>query len=152
MLMYSPTLVKPQGYSTPFFQANLPLPPSVNNAHIPSTKYVNGRRVSTIIPTPELVAFKQSAAYLLPSSSWIEDALLNAIRISKVKTPLSVHFNFYLVKRWTSGDVDNRIKYAQDVCFAYLGLNDNMVDCVSARRYLDVENPRCEVEISCYTA
>lgn len=152
MLLYSPALVRPQGASTPFFQAVLPLPPSVNNSHVPITKMINGYRRSSIAPTPELVQFKNDAALLLPSQSWIDQSLLAAIRTSKVKTPLSVHFNFYLTKRWTAGDADNRIKYAQDACFAFLHLNDNLVDCVSARRFVDVENPRCEIEISCFTA
>lgn len=147
--LYKPLVVKSQGESTPFFQARMPLAPSVNDAHIIGHKYVNGRKVSFITIAPEIRDFKQECAYVLPGQSWLNYSLLDAIKISRIKTPLSIQIILYTAHRWL-GDADNRIKYTQDACFDFLELNDNLVDCLNVQRIHCPENPHAEVEISCY--
>jgi hypothetical protein len=149
MLAYKPIVVKSHGESTPFFQAHMPLAPSVNDAHIIGKKYVRGRLVSFITIAPEIRDFKQECAYTLPGQSWVDQAIHEALKASKAKKPLSMQIVLYTQYRWL-GDTDNRIKYTQDACFDFLQLNDNLVDCLNVQRIHYPENPHAEVEISCY--
>lgn len=142
MQLYVPLILSSSGESRVFFTATLPLPPSINASHT-----VNRRGV--IVLSNALNAFQQEAAYTLPGSSRTDASILSLLQRSRIKFPLAIHFDFYFATRWAN-DTDNRIKYAQDACFRFLGLNDNLVDFVSARRCVDAEKPRCEVEISCF--
>lgn len=167
MLMYRTIQVRPQGKSTPFFQADLPiLPPSVNGAHVPTTKYVpaqykkvkgqyrytEGQYKPGMVSSVELRQWNKDSALLLPSCSWTDMDLLKEIRTSPVPLPLSIHFNFFHAVNQTKADTDNRIKYGQDAVFRFLKLNDNLVDYVSAMYCASGDAyPHTEIEVSCYT-
>ena len=149
MLSYAPIKVASQGRSIPFFQARMPLAPSVNDAHTIGKKYVSGRMVSFITLAPEIRDFKQECALTLPGQSWVDRSILTALRTTKIKTPLSIQIVLHSAHRWL-GDTDNRIKYTQDACFDFLQLNDNLVDCVTVNRVYDPKDPHAVVEICCY--
>lgn len=167
LMAYRTIQVRPQGKSTPFFQADLPLlPPSVNGAHKPTTQYVPGKYKKIhgqyfltegqykpgMVASDDLKQWKRDSRLLLPSYSWVEKTTLKTIRTSTIPMPLSIHFNFYHAEDQTKADTDNRIKYGQDAVFKFLRLNDNLVDFVSAMYCVsDDRYTHTEIEVSCYT-
>lgn len=166
MQAYNP-IAQPQ--IKPFFTATLPLPPSVNDSYkivyvyAKSTKPVykggrlayptntTSRKVARLGETEKLTTFKQEAALTLGSRSTLDSNILNSIQSSKRNVSLSVHLIFYFPTMWKR-DVDGGIKAAVDATFKYLGLNDNLVVCLSAEKRVDAGEPRVEVEVSCIAA
>jgi Holliday junction resolvase RusA-like endonuclease len=135
---------------SPFFRGVMPLPPSVNSAY----KIVNfttndGRQVHRIGPGAELDQFKQDAALLLAGHvrSSVNWTVLNALRASPRKTPLSVRIQAYFASEWRR-DLDGIIKHAVDACFAFLHLNDNQVVKLEAEKLVDAKDPRVEIAVA----
>lgn len=162
LMAYKPLVIGSYGPIKPFFTATLPLPPSVNESYkivrVPRKQssnrltpriFAEGEYAQRLGATAKLEAFKSEAAYLLRNAK-VNHTILETLQLSKrKKTPLSVHIQFYFPTLWKK-DVDGGIKPVQDACFKYLGLNDTLATCVSACKFVDRENPRCEIEISCF--
>jgi|SRR5581483_2987130 len=133
----------------PFFRGVMPLPPSINDAYkVVKITARDGREVHRIGPTGELDRFKQDAALLLPASSrsYVDWSVLNALRATRVKTPLGVKLEAYFLSEWKR-DLDGIIKHSIDACFEFLRLNDNLVTKLEAEKLVDAEDPRIEIEV-----
>lgn len=138
----------------PFLVATLPLPPGVNASYkTVNFKVQNGDKKGNWVrrpgATPELKQFKEDALNILTYSkdtkgNW---PIASAICASKKKIPLTVAIDFYFKTPWLR-DVDGCIKAAMDAAFKYLELNDNAVVDLHVRKFVDKENPRCEISLS----
>jgi Holliday junction resolvase RusA-like endonuclease len=132
----------------PFFTGTVPVPPSVNAAYqivqMREGSRVTGVRIGS---TDALEQFKKDAALMLTQGyhNW---SLINAIRQSKIKTPLVVRLQAYFSSEWKR-DLDGIIKYTIDAAFERLELNDNLVVKVEAEKLVDPREPRVEIEIRC---
>jgi len=128
----------------PFFRGVVPLPPSTNMGY----KIIvtdGSRRVG---PTAALQQFKHDSMLML-SQAYYDWSLINAIRVSKVKTPLAVRIHAYVQSEWKR-DLDGVIKYAVDAVFDQMQLNDNQVVLLTAEKHVDqIGDPRVELEVRC---
>jgi hypothetical protein len=131
----------------PFFVATMPLPPSVNKSfNIRSMVTKQGKHAHAIMGTEALINFKEEAHYQLMNIKR-NDAVIEAIKASKVKIPLAWHLIFYFDTLWRR-DASGAIKAAEDAAFDEIGINDNRVVRFSGEKYADRDNPRCEIAIS----
>lgn len=136
----------PPALIRPFFTGQMPVPPSVNQAY--KIGYIHGH--PRIVPTPALEAFKLEAMTMLARTSqhFIDFEVLNAIRNSRIKTPLDVKLLIYFTSEWRR-DIDGPEKYAQDAAFEFLNLDDRLVVHKDTSKLVDAVNPRVEIEIRC---
>ncbi|GCE17573.1 RusA family crossover junction endodeoxyribonuclease [Dictyobacter kobayashii] len=136
--------------SAPFFRGRLPLPPGVNQSYqvvrAAGRKGARGR----IGPSAALEMFKAEAALVLADGDATHQdwSLINAIRGSKRHVSLVVHVAFFFPTLWKR-DVDGGIKAVVDAAFARMELNDNLVVRLTAEKFVDADDPRCEVTVSC---
>lgn len=133
-----PLISKPK----PFFSGSMPVPPSTNHAYM----IVRTKSGSRVGPTDQLTVFKEGAALML-SQAYHDWSLINAIRTSKRKVPLSVKIDAYFSSEWKR-DLDGIIKFSTDAAFERIQLNDNQVVSVQAEKHVAVDEPRVEIEIS----
>lgn len=134
--------------SHPFFQATMPLPPSINASY--RLRARRAQHESAIAGTPELQQFKQDAALLL-SQGEVDWPLLLKLRESNTKrhqTPLAVVLRFYFSTEWRR-DVDGPVKAALDAAFRRLELDDVLVIDLHVQKLVDPVDPRCEIEVRC---
>jgi Holliday junction resolvase RusA-like endonuclease len=128
--------------STPFLQAVLPLPPSLNAMY----KNVPGvGRVST----PELLWFKKEAPKWISKTQIVDWSIIQVIRESKESgqfPPLKLEIKFFFKTMWRR-DTDNGIKPVQDAVLQYLALDDILVVDVSARKYKSAGEPYCKFRL-----
>ena len=136
----------------PFVVAMLPLPPGVNASYkTVNFKVQNGDKKGNWVrrpgATPELEQFKENAilSLYMDKHLWNWDAI-SKVKESKKKIPLIVDIDFYFKTLWLR-DIDGCIKAAMDAVFKYIGLNDNTVVDLHARKFVDKENPRCEISL-----
>lgn len=141
----SSSIAKPSNASSPFFVAELPLPPGMNASY----KIANTRAGShTIIHSAEAHDFNRDAALLLSQAYACNQEIIDAIKKSKKKTPLLLTIFFYFPTLWKR-DIDGPIKIVQDAVFRHLQINDNLVTCLIVEKHADKLNPRVEVSLSC---
>lgn len=145
-IIKDPTTPIPPALTKPFFSGQMPLPPSTNMAY--KIGYVGGH--PRIIPTVALEIFKADAAFTLANSrySTLDNAVVEAIRTARIKTPLSVSIRAYFSTEWKR-DLDGVVKFAIDAAFAYLHINDNQVVRLDTEKLVDPDAPRVEIEICC---
>jgi hypothetical protein len=130
----------------PFFVATMPLPPSVNASFdIRKMKTKQGEYAHALMATKALEDFTEEAYYKLRNVKRNDDTI-NAIKASKVKIPLAWHLDFYFNTLWKR-DASGAIKAAEDAAFYEIGINDNRVVRFSGEKYVDRDNPRCEISI-----
>lgn len=124
----------------PFVVTTLPLSPSVNGSY-----KTNGN--AQFYASEDLKQFKQDApiALYLDRRSWDWDTIC-AINASKVKIPLTLVMDFYFKTPWLR-DLSGPIKATEDALFEYIGLNDRLVVDLHAEKFVDKENPRCEISL-----
>ncbi len=135
-------------HAEPFFVATLPLPPGINQSYkIIKVRTKASRYAHTLSSSDSLAQFKHDAhnALLFKRSSFQWDVIQD-IGASNTKIPLSVELDFYFVTLWTR-DIDGGIKAALDVSFDFMGLNDNLIVDLRVGKYVDRQNPRCEIKV-----
>lgn len=142
------TPIPPVPKTWPFFRGVMPLPPSVNHMY----RVGRVRERACIIPAPELERFKRDAAILMARSSrsYVDWRVVEAVRTGRQKTPLAVKLDAYFPTEWKR-DLDNVIKPAIDAAYEFLSLNDNLNLDIHARKFVDAEDPRIEIEVRCLT-
>lgn len=128
----------------PFFMARLPLPPGINKSY-KIIKMPNGHY--RLAATPELMDFKERATVKLMNAE-VDWSLVNAIRQSRLKTPLEIDICFYFSTLWKR-DIDGGEKAVIDAVFHRLDLNDNLIVEKRTTKSVDRDEPHVEVEVRC---
>ena len=133
----------------PFFSGKMPLPPSVDNAYKIITIRTKNGPVTTLGATPALEQFKIGAAWML-TQAYADWSVIDAIKSSKnrFKVPLAVSMHVYFSTEWKR-DLDGVFKFAIDAAFNKMGLNDNLVVSIEAKKLVDASDPRVEIEVRC---
>lgn len=136
--------------TNPFFSGSMPVPPGINKSYRIVTVWTSNGQKHRLASTVDLDLFKHDAAIML-SQAEHDYALINAIRESKRRTPLSVAIRVYFPKpvgRKKRRDTDGVVKHCIDAVFDRLELNDELVDHIQVvREYSD--NPRVEMDVFC---
>ncbi|GER88635.1 hypothetical protein KDW_27970 [Dictyobacter vulcani] len=136
--------------SSPFFHARLPLPPGITQSYqVAKVSTVKGIR-HQIGPSRALQRFQQDAFFTLldirkADQDW---ALINTIRDTRCRVSLYVEIKFFFPsqgKRNMSGGIDTVL----DVVFTWLELNNSLVKSVTSAKFVDAEDPRCEIAVCC---
>lgn len=139
---------------SPFFGAELPIPPSINHQYIPVPLY-NARkqgRKSLILSEPAR-DWKQEVDLLLPQSTKIDQVILDRLRGNKPKhiyVPLAVEIELHFKYLWTR-DVDGGIKITLDSVFGYLGLDDRLVCELVVNKYKAKDEPHMRIAVRLLT-
>ncbi len=147
----------PRKKSAAFFQGTMPLPPGINQSYkiveIETRDYGPIKRLGDSAVSEQ---FKADAALML-SQAYCDWPLVVAIRESKKKVPLIVEIKVYFPTMWKR-DLDGVEKHAMDAAFARINkdvvkpgllLNDNQVVRKITDKFVDSQDPRLEIEISC---
>lgn len=121
--------------------AILPLPPGIN------ASYKSGK--GRFYGSPELAYFKAEAYAVLRQQAIVDWMAISVIQKSKKKTPLTISINFYFPTLWKR-DIDGGEKAVIDAAFDYIGLNDNLIVDKHTRKFVDRENPRCEIALGLF--
>ena len=127
----------------PFLTARLPLPPGINHSY----QIVRSRDGTRIADTAAARNFKEEAAIRLNMGAH-DQAVIDAIRASRRKVPLTLIQHYYFPSLWKR-DIDGGEKAVQDAVFKHLGLNDTLVvDKHTTKEESD--DPRVEIEVRCF--
>src|SRR5260370_862742 len=133
-----PTRAKSPLQGEPFLVATLPPSPSVNGSYKTNSN-------AQFYASESLRQFKEDAVLALCADRCFFDwDVIDAIKASKVKVPLTMVMDFYFRTLWLR-DLSGPIKASEDALFDFIGLNDRLVVDLQAKKFVDRENPRCEI-------
>lgn len=133
-----------QNIIAPLLQAELPMPPGVNQSYkIVRVRTKAGQMRHRLAATKELEQFKEVAATLLKQAKKNPDAIDKA-RIAKAGLAADIRFYHPDARR---RDVDGNIKALLDACFEYMDPDDTLVVDLHATKTIDRDNPHCEISI-----
>ena|ERR1700726_2194702 len=144
----------------PFYKIVVPfLPPGINHSYtIIKILTKLGKWAHTLADSPESKQFKSNVAEYLFYGQGIEIADWDWIRriselsASKHKVPLYADIFVYFPTLWKR-DIDGCEKHIIDAACKFLkveghNINDNTIVDKRIRKFVDKENPRCEILLS----
>lgn len=117
----------------------LPFPPSVNHLYEP--KKINGK--NTIGKSAKAKAYEKECWYALGQQGYYPN-MMN--RRSVPDGPLTMMVTYYVPDR-RKRDLDNLQKAALDLISSALGFDDSEIETLALKKFLDRDDPRCEVVI-----